>query len=376
MGIVRPPGRNRRETTASHRPRHTARGTRSGDRYRYCGDRKLRTGREGDRSCAREEAEGQCARLRRDQHGQEHEVRKLHQGWTERRPAPVRASEVAGREGAGILQGIRRALGHRGRPDRAREDRHPQGERRDAPDLQAGVQERSGVRRPRPRSPRRRQRPDGDQRRLRSRARPRHEPRRFSAAQAAARAIATVVADPPTDNLGNEASTDGLTAASTELLVYRMGLVRNVPGSNQLVYEVEVTNGADVREFVFVHAQRREDREPLLRRPERSVPTALRGGPRPPGLAGRQPLPREPERRSATHRDLQRAGLLPLPQRVRPGLLRRPRSRDAVRQQRPPHQLSERQLERRDDELLHRRDRRRCGRARVGPRLHGVHRTA
>jgi hypothetical protein len=33
-----------------------------------------------------------------------------------------------------------------------------------------------------------------------------------------------------------------------------MGLVRNVPGSNQLVYEVEVTNGANVREFVFVHA--------------------------------------------------------------------------------------------------------------------------
>jgi hypothetical protein len=33
-----------------------------------------------------------------------------------------------------------------------------------------------------------------------------------------------------------------------------MGLVRNVPGSHQLVYEVEVTNGADVREFVFVHA--------------------------------------------------------------------------------------------------------------------------
>ncbi len=78
---------------------------------------------------------------------------------------------------------------------------------------------------------------------------------RFSAAQAAERAIATVVSDPPTDNLGNEASTDGLTAASTELLVYRVGLVRGATGTNELVYQVEVTNGRNVRDIVFVNAQ-------------------------------------------------------------------------------------------------------------------------
>ena len=81
---------------------------------------------------------------------------------------------------------------------------------------------------------------------------------RLTASQAAQRAIADVVANPPrteenADAAAPEAPT-GLRAASTTLEVYRMGLVRNVPGSNQLVYEVEVTNGADVREFVFVHA--------------------------------------------------------------------------------------------------------------------------
>ena len=81
---------------------------------------------------------------------------------------------------------------------------------------------------------------------------------RLTAAQAAQKAIADVVASPPRTEENADAATPaaptGLRAASTTLEVYRMGLVRNVPGSNQLVYEVEVTNGADVREFVFVHA--------------------------------------------------------------------------------------------------------------------------
>jgi len=80
----------------------------------------------------------------------------------------------------------------------------------------------------------------------------------LSAAQAGQRAIAEVRANPPlTDENADDATPGaptGLRVASTTLEVYRMGLVRNVPGSNQLVYEVEVTNGADVREFVFVHA--------------------------------------------------------------------------------------------------------------------------
>ena len=43
-------------------------------------------------------------------------------------------------------------------------------------------------------------------------------------------------------------------AASARLLVYRTGLIRDVAGTNQLAYEVEVTNGSTVRDFVFVHA--------------------------------------------------------------------------------------------------------------------------
>ena len=85
-----------------------------------------------------------------------------------------------------------------------------------------------------------------------------HVDPRLTASQAAQKAIADVVANPPrteenADAAAPEAPT-GLRAASTTLEVYRMGLVRDVPGSNQLVYEVEVTNGADVRDFVFVHA--------------------------------------------------------------------------------------------------------------------------
>ena len=81
---------------------------------------------------------------------------------------------------------------------------------------------------------------------------------RLSRAEAAQNAIAEVVADPPTDSTTGRAdklSASDLSTPSTTLYVYRMGLVRGVPGSSQLVYQVEVTNAADVREFVFVHAQ-------------------------------------------------------------------------------------------------------------------------
>lgn len=80
---------------------------------------------------------------------------------------------------------------------------------------------------------------------------------RLSADQAAARAIAAVVNDPP----ANEAtgvplrlSPSDLRAASTTLYVYRLGLIRGVEGRSQLVYRVEVTNGANVDDVVFVHA--------------------------------------------------------------------------------------------------------------------------
>ena len=38
------------------------------------------------------------------------------------------------------------------------------------------------------------------------------------------------------------------------LYVYREGLLQGVPGDNLLVYEVEVTNGQDIREFLYVDA--------------------------------------------------------------------------------------------------------------------------
>jgi Zn-dependent metalloprotease len=80
---------------------------------------------------------------------------------------------------------------------------------------------------------------------------------KLSAAQAAATAIAAVVADPPANEATGvpvRVSAGDLRATSTTLLVYRMGLVRGVSGTNQLVYEVEVTDGAGIRDVVFVHA--------------------------------------------------------------------------------------------------------------------------
>ena len=78
----------------------------------------------------------------------------------------------------------------------------------------------------------------------------------LSSAQAARLAIEEVAADPPTDANGNAAdvSTSDLTAGSSTLLVYRTRLIRDVAGSNQLAYEVVVTNGSSIREVVFVHA--------------------------------------------------------------------------------------------------------------------------
>jgi Zn-dependent metalloprotease len=45
-----------------------------------------------------------------------------------------------------------------------------------------------------------------------------------------------------------------LSARGTQLMIFRAGLVKGVPGDNHLAYEVEVGNGADVREFVYVDA--------------------------------------------------------------------------------------------------------------------------
>lgn len=80
---------------------------------------------------------------------------------------------------------------------------------------------------------------------------------RLNAKQAKARAIAAVVADPPVggDDAPAKLKAGKLDAESTQLLVYRTGLVKGeAGGTNELVYEVVVTNGANVRDAVFVHA--------------------------------------------------------------------------------------------------------------------------
>ena len=45
-----------------------------------------------------------------------------------------------------------------------------------------------------------------------------------------------------------------LAARNSRLLIYREGLAKGVPGENRLAYEVEVGNGINVREFVYVDA--------------------------------------------------------------------------------------------------------------------------
>jgi trimeric autotransporter adhesin len=78
---------------------------------------------------------------------------------------------------------------------------------------------------------------------------------RLSAREATARAIATVKEDPPVASTDKTAKKGGkLRAESARLLVYRTGLVRGVSGTNELVYQVVVTNGKNIRDAVFVHA--------------------------------------------------------------------------------------------------------------------------
>ena len=77
----------------------------------------------------------------------------------------------------------------------------------------------------------------------------------FSVRAAKARAIATVKEDPAVASTDKVARKTGkLRAESAKLLVYRTGLIRGVPGTNELVYHVVVSNGASVRDAVFVNA--------------------------------------------------------------------------------------------------------------------------
>ncbi|MFQ5578271.1 MAG: M4 family metallopeptidase, partial [Anaerolineae bacterium] len=52
----------------------------------------------------------------------------------------------------------------------------------------------------------------------------------------------------------NEFAPFGLAAKHAALLIFRANLARGIPSQNHLAFEVEVTNGATVREFVYVDA--------------------------------------------------------------------------------------------------------------------------
>jgi hypothetical protein len=47
----------------------------------------------------------------------------------------------------------------------------------------------------------------------------------------------------------------GLRTAATRLVVFREGLIKGVPGDNHLAWEIEVTDGAGIRDVVYVGAQ-------------------------------------------------------------------------------------------------------------------------
>ena len=76
----------------------------------------------------------------------------------------------------------------------------------------------------------------------------------LSAAEAGDRAVGLVEAEPPTDSDGRS-DTEGIRAKSSELVLYKRGLVQGLAGGEtSLVYLVEVSNDANVRDMVFVDA--------------------------------------------------------------------------------------------------------------------------
>jgi Zn-dependent metalloprotease len=76
----------------------------------------------------------------------------------------------------------------------------------------------------------------------------------LSSAKAEAMAVRDVRADPPSNEKGRPGSTRGIKAASSKLMVYRTGLTFGRDGDNQLAYAVEVTNGANVRDMLYLNA--------------------------------------------------------------------------------------------------------------------------
>ena len=76
---------------------------------------------------------------------------------------------------------------------------------------------------------------------------------RVSAADAGARAVSIVKADPPTTEEGEPAATAGI-EADPKLVIYRTGSTRGATGESLLAYQVQVTNGTNVRDMVVLDA--------------------------------------------------------------------------------------------------------------------------
>jgi Zn-dependent metalloprotease len=75
---------------------------------------------------------------------------------------------------------------------------------------------------------------------------------RISAARAGANAVGVVRAQPP--GAGGAVDTSGIRAASTDLVVYRKGSTKGEAGEAVLAWNVEVTNGDNVRDVVLLDA--------------------------------------------------------------------------------------------------------------------------
>ena len=81
----------------------------------------------------------------------------------------------------------------------------------------------------------------------------------FAVAAVATGAISAVV---------KQKGTTALYARSAKLYVYRTGLVEGVPGDDYLAWEIEVTDGAEVREFVYVDAHANDVVEQFTSNPD------------------------------------------------------------------------------------------------------------
>lgn len=78
---------------------------------------------------------------------------------------------------------------------------------------------------------------------------------RATAAQVSDLALAWVRNDPPSHAEGKgKADTSGIRAVDPTLIVYRKGFVKGEPGEAVLAYQVEVTNGKNIRDMVFFDA--------------------------------------------------------------------------------------------------------------------------